>query len=289
MGIKLITPGTIGMDHIGLTDSIKHWASEASVNFSLRYMVPRDLAQWNKDVKQAEILWHAQQGMPLGPNWEVEAEEPLLGALKGQIAGKWLYMMALDFQIPVETPLWISVDIDVKNSNREATEAYVRAFASQIGNYRLGVYGDLDIINAVADLNPIGWLAAASFWSRDGGSEDHVYIQQAPQLDDVAVDPNVCVKPFYMWVPEVDLTWVPEFAYGYFNPPRWYPMAEIYRREKGYLALPEAWERNESFIREEGGAVSIGSGWRAFGAGTSPASAANRSFHQEQEFNVRPV
>lgn len=278
MGITLITPNTKGADHIGFTAPVSVWYKENNIDFSLRYCVPRSLAQWNKDIKGPEIAWHAANKKALGLNWEHEAEEPLKGASYGSRAGRWLYRMAIELRVPIETALWISVDLLVDESNTDICEEFVRAFHAEIGNYRLGVYGGNVIIDRVSDLNPIGWKAAASSWSKPEVNEDHVYIHQFPQLSDVDVDPNICVKPFYMWVPDKEHVWPKEFPLGYNR--EFAPWAEQDRRTKGYLCHPTTLDYNENIIRARDGLIGFGSGYRSReGDQPSEASRTGRSFH----------
>lgn len=74
------------------------------------------------------------------------------------------------------------------------------------------------------------------------------------------------------------------YPYGYSNEMVTIEVLENRLRQKSIL--PEFDRRLVNWIKSKNGLIGIGSGWRAKNSDTSPASAANKSFHQDQQFNT---
>jgi len=73
------------------------------------------------------------------------------------------------------------------------------------------------------------------------------------------------------------------YPYGYSN--EMVSFETMVERSRKHNIEPEYERRLFNWIKAQGGQIGIGSGWRAPGADTSPASSANKSFHQDQQFS----
>lgn len=74
------------------------------------------------------------------------------------------------------------------------------------------------------------------------------------------------------------------YPYGYSN--EMVSFETMTDRLRQHSILPEYERRLLNWIKAQNGLIGIGSGWRAYGSDTSPASSANKSFHQDQQFNT---
>ena len=194
--IVTINPGDKGADYVSLTPTVKAWLLANDIRFVIRYIARRTLI--GKIVTADEIAWLHANRIAVCLNYEGSENDLYTGAVGGVANGAWSRTAAEGYGCPPGVALFVSVDTDVTGSNLGTATAYARGFLGQVGGYRPGVYGDTDLLGAVKDLHPVGWLPNAWLYNAIAGNPS-VHIKQGRQVN--GIDPNVCVAAFPAWLP----------------------------------------------------------------------------------------
>lgn len=206
----IIPAAAKGADYVRLTDEIKTWLLDNGISFVIRYCVPPESTKIGKAITAEEVAWLHANGIAVLLNWEINALDGLGGAVAGTRAGVWLKARAAELGCPTSVPLICSIDTDTYAANIAAHTAYVRAFAAAIAPHPVGLYGDVDIATAVADLKPLFWRPNASAWGAIKPGAPTVHVQQQASIHPPGVDPNTAVAPFTAWLPTPDIPAVPD-------------------------------------------------------------------------------
>jgi hypothetical protein len=163
-----------------------------------------------KVVTKAERKALGVAGIGLVLVFEVAVDNPLKGAAQGRADGGAAAVDAYSLAYDPHFPIVVAVDTDVHSGNIAVVEAYVRAFAKSCAPYKIGIYGDYDIIERCKDLSQLNWQANAWGWSavRWLGKilkRNHplAHVLQNAQTATAAgvIDPAVTVRAFDAWVP----------------------------------------------------------------------------------------
>ncbi|MEF2968341.1 DUF1906 domain-containing protein [Paenibacillus sp. M1] len=129
----------------------------AGYTFAARYLVPERLAWKRLTRTEAERLTAA--GMKVISVFETTASRPAGGAAAGQVDGAEAFKEAKLINQPVGSVIYFAVDYDAQAKDFDKIEAYLKAAASQIPGYKIGVYGSYKVIEAMAQRK-----AASAFW-----------------------------------------------------------------------------------------------------------------------------
>ncbi|GED34916.1 hypothetical protein BCE02nite_60570 [Brevibacillus centrosporus] len=129
----------------------------AGYKFVARYMVPERLA-W-KRLTKAEAGLITAAGMKVVSVFETTANRPAGGAAAGLEDGVEAYKEAQLIGQPIGSAIYFAVDFDTKATDYTAIEAYLRAAATKIPGYEIGVYAEYDVIEEMAKRG-----AAQHFW-----------------------------------------------------------------------------------------------------------------------------
>lgn len=187
--------------------------------FTCRYYAPlvNGKRSW-KALTPAEIAELHGAGIGIVPNWESSAARPLAGASAGSADGReFARQLGID-AVPFEALVVVSCDMNATAANRAAVEAYFRAALSELRRasyFNVGVYGDTDLFDWLADLDPrpVGWLIGArsfsdgtkrgaSLWQRLQGAWGH----NLGGVPDSVYDPNdVLADVAGIWLPHDDV------------------------------------------------------------------------------------
>ncbi|WP_419877655.1 glycoside hydrolase domain-containing protein [Brevibacillus centrosporus] len=135
----------------------------AGYKFAARYMVPERLA-WKRLTKaEAELITAA--GMKVVSVFETTANRPAGGAAAGLEDGTEAYKEAQLIGQPIGSAIYFAVDFDTKATDYVAIEAYLRAAATKIPGYEVGVYAEYDVIEEMAKRGAVKHFWQTYAWS----------------------------------------------------------------------------------------------------------------------------
>jgi len=130
----------------------------AGYEFVCRYLVPERYA-W-KRLTRAEAEAITAAGLKIVSVFETTASRPAGGSAAGSVDGAEALKEALAIGQPKGSAIYFAVDFDVSGKDTmDAIERYLRAAASAIPGYEVGVYGEYDVIEEMARRG-----AAKHFW-----------------------------------------------------------------------------------------------------------------------------
>lgn len=131
--------------------------ADLGYKFVCRYLVPERYA-W-KRLTRAEAEAITAAGLQIVSVFETTANRPAGGGPAGFLDGTEALREAVSIGQPVGTAIYFAVDFDASAKDYDAIEAYLRAAAGAIPGYRVGVYGEYDVIEEMARRG-----AAKHFW-----------------------------------------------------------------------------------------------------------------------------
>ena len=205
--VVTIEPGDNGADYValsatGLVTIARLKAMEC--RYAIRYIARR--TSIGKIITPKEITDLHNAGIAILLNYEGSTTDYVGGAPAGQANGAWSRQFADSLGYPIGLPLFCSIDTDIYAANSGTARAYLRAFMAAANPYRPAVYGDVDVMREVKDLDPVNWRANAVGWGRDTSGLT-IHVQQGRQ--DNGIDPNECLAPFNAWLPHQPVVIVP--------------------------------------------------------------------------------
>ncbi len=112
--------------------------------FVARYLVPAGY-RW-KRLTRAEAEGITAAGMTIISVFETTASRPAGGASNGRADGKAAFQEATDIGQPKGTAIYFAVDYDAQPNDYDEIEAYLRAAARELGQYRTGIYGSYAVV-----------------------------------------------------------------------------------------------------------------------------------------------
>lgn len=174
------------------------WLRANGYTFACRYVARH--SKHHKIVTRTEVDHLHACGIAVSLTYEGGDGDVLGGSSAGTANGAFAASFAHDLGYPAGLPLFAAADTDVYAKNLDVATKYMTAFAAALGPYALGIYGDSDILRAMAGLHPIGWLPNAMGWSPSMHGAT-VHVQQARTDKDHGIDPDECRIPFQAWLP----------------------------------------------------------------------------------------
>lgn len=124
--------------------------------FVCRYLVPQS---YPKHLSAAEAQLLSDAGFKILCVFETTASRAKGGAAYGMEDGALAMKAAERINMPVNGFIFFAVDFDALDKDMNAIEAYLRAAASQTGDYKIGVYGSFRVVETMADRE-----ACDGFW-----------------------------------------------------------------------------------------------------------------------------
>jgi len=162
-----------------------------------------------KNISKAQCEGYLAAGLAVLLVFEMSATSPNQGAAVGADHGRAAMREAAPRGYPTDVPILVAVDTNTKDTNIDAHEGYVRAFAEACHPYPIGIYGDTDILARCKDLWRIGWVPNAWSWSGSSRANSdakakalgaHVLQRTGFHIDGLwAVDPNEVIADFPAW------------------------------------------------------------------------------------------
>jgi len=158
-----------------LTEKSAKALAAAGAGFVGRYLVPSSYA-WKRMVRtEAEAITAA--GMKIISVFQKGKDGPAGGAANGMVDGKQAYYEAQLIGQPLGSAIYFACDWEVGSSQMPAIEAYLRAVASQLPGYGVGVYGSYAVIEAMAARKACQHFWQTCAWSY-GKKSDHANLYQ---------------------------------------------------------------------------------------------------------------
>jgi hypothetical protein len=117
-------------------------------SFVCRYLVPATMAWKRLTRTEAEIVTEA--GLLILSIFESSANRAALGKAAGLTDGAAAFQEAVAIGQPEGSTIYFAVDYDAQPSDYDAIEAYLKAAASKITGYRIGVYGSYAVCEAMS-------------------------------------------------------------------------------------------------------------------------------------------
>jgi hypothetical protein len=155
--------------------------------FVLRY-----LAENWKGMKAEEAKMLLSVGLKIGTVYEKGGHrEDLVGA-NGITHGRDAYRIAKNIGQPIGTTIYFAVDYEALNSDMNNIEAYLRAAATAIPGYNLGVYGSYYVIEAMKARGVCNYFWQTVAWSNRKISKYANILQSAINItkNGIGIDEN---------------------------------------------------------------------------------------------------
>lgn len=120
----------------------------SGIGFVCRYLVPERLA-WKRLTKaEAETL--TDLGLQIVSVYETTANRAAGGSANGTADGKEAFGEAQIVGQPKGSTVYFAVDYDAQSAGYNAIEAYLRAAATEMPRYEIGVYGAYAVVEEMA-------------------------------------------------------------------------------------------------------------------------------------------
>lgn len=144
-------------------DKAKALAAEGFA-FACRYLVPERYS-W-KRLTKAEAEAISEAGLNIVCVFETTASRASGGAAAGQADGKEALKEARLIGQPEGSAIYFAVDYDAQPDDYTAIEAYLRAAATELDGYGVGVYGSYAVIEAMTKRGACKHFWQTYAWSR---------------------------------------------------------------------------------------------------------------------------
>ncbi len=166
----------------------------AGYDFVGRYLVPQTPTLRWKALTVSELDIIRSAGLGILAVYETTADRPKDGAAAGIKDGRMAKALADEFKIPHNAAIYFAVDYEAQAGDMAAIEAYLRAAKSQLGPYRIGVYGSFRVIETMHLLGAADCYWQCIAWSYRKNSEHRNVYQHTAGVSvaGVAVDINSC-------------------------------------------------------------------------------------------------
>ncbi|TJY40865.1 DUF1906 domain-containing protein [Cohnella pontilimi] len=158
--------------------------------FAARYLVPAGY-DW-KRLTRAEAEAITAAGMQIVSVFETAARRSAGGALAGHADGALACREAHTVGQPAGSAIYFAVDYDAGPEQYDEIEAYLRAAAAEVPDYRIGVYGSYAVVEQMAKRKVCSHFWQTHAWSR-GRKSPFANIHQYKtnvSVDGIAMDLN---------------------------------------------------------------------------------------------------
>lgn len=156
---------TKGIDcAVPLTSAKAAAMAAAGMRFVARYLVPERYA-W-KRLTRMEATAITAAGMKVVSVFETTTNRPAGGASAGLVDGEEAYREAKAIGQPTGSTIYFAVDYDAQAKDYAAIEAYLRAAASKVTGYDVGVYASCAVVEEMAKRGACKRFWQTYAWSR---------------------------------------------------------------------------------------------------------------------------
>jgi hypothetical protein len=176
---------------------------DAGAKYAFRYLT-LDKYKWKK-LTRAETDVIQKAGLKLGTVWETTAGRANEGHTAGIIDGGLALFETRIVAQPEGSVIFFAVDYDAKAPDFPAIEAYLRAAATQIPGYKIGVYGSYAVVEEMKRRGACSYFWQTYAWS-GGKKSEHAQLYQyknGTTLAGCSVDLNEAYSEECFWDAEV--------------------------------------------------------------------------------------
>ena len=97
------------------------------------------------------------------------------GQARGEQLGQQALAQAAALGVPIGTPIICCCDTGVTDAQANGVVMqFLQGFASQLPDYRIGIYGGANVMQACYNMNPDYWRVQAGAWGADEFSDINV-------------------------------------------------------------------------------------------------------------------
>lgn len=156
-----------------------------------------------KVLSRSELVALHSQGFGVMLNWEQSSGDMLKGRATGVAHAQEALRQANALGAPSSVPIYFSCDVDTNVISRTAVADYLDGCASVLGRQRVGVYGEVDVIDGLVP-NHAAWGWQTYAWSNGRMSpKAHVYqYKNGVRIDGQDCDLNRSLTPYFgAWWP----------------------------------------------------------------------------------------
>jgi len=133
------------------------------MEFACRYLVP---PEYRKALTRSEVEIISGAGLYIVSVWQIAGDLATMSAAQGRRDGQRAQQLAREIGQPPGSCIYFAVDFDVNSQSQMASAIdYIRAASDATPDYKTGVYGEFDVVDAViaAGACSHGWQTYA--WS----------------------------------------------------------------------------------------------------------------------------
>lgn len=159
-----------GFDYAGiypLDSTVVQQMYDDGVRFVGRYLFAQQYPN-GKGISAAEAQLYLNVGIRIFLYYEVNSNDALGGYDRGVALGQQALAQATAINVPTGTPIICCCDTGVTDAQANGVVMqFLQGFASQLSDYRVGIYGGANVMNACYNLSPNYWRVQAGAWGND--------------------------------------------------------------------------------------------------------------------------
>lgn len=156
-----------GFDYAGMYGIDANLAQDMyndGVRFVGRYLY-QDQYPYGKGISPTEVQIYLNAGISIYLYYEVLTSDALGGYTRGVTLGQQALTQATALGVPLGTPIICCCDTGVTDAQASGVVMqFLQGFASQLPDYRVGIYGGLNVMEACYNLSPNYWRVQAGAW-----------------------------------------------------------------------------------------------------------------------------
>ena len=156
-----------GFDYAGMSGldaSLVQDMYNDGVRFVGRYLFAQQYPN-GKGISAAEAQLYLNAGISIFLYYEVNSSDALGGQTRGEQLGQQALVQATALGVPTGTPIICCCDTGVTDAQASGiVMQFLQGFASQLPDYRIGIYGGANVMEACYNLSPNYWRVQAGAW-----------------------------------------------------------------------------------------------------------------------------
>lgn len=156
-----------GVDYAGITNLSQALANQMyadGIRFVGRYLYSAQYPN-GKGITSQEAQFYFNAGLKIFLYYEVDSTDALGGQERGQQNGQNCLALANDLNVPAGTQIYCCCDTAVDNEHANGVVMdYLEAFANELPDYNVGIYGGSNVMQACYDNFPNNLRCQAGAW-----------------------------------------------------------------------------------------------------------------------------
>lgn len=155
----------------GLDASLAQAMYDDGVRVVGRYLFGQQYPN-GKGLSAAEAQLYLNAGISIFLYYEVNSNDALGGQARGEQLGQQALAQAAALGVPQGTPIICCCDTGVTDAQANGVVMqFLQGFASQLPDYRIGIYGGANVMQACYNTDPDYWRVQAGAWGADEFSD----------------------------------------------------------------------------------------------------------------------